>query len=66
MKPKPAQPTDEYEVEHALHVLTEAEKHRQNPKMMERVSRLAAEKKQHLAKVARMKPTKSTPAPRKR
>lgn len=46
----------DYEVEHALHVLTEAEKHRRDPKMMERVSKLAAEKKEHLGRVARMKP----------
>ena len=63
MKSKPAM--DSYEVEHALHVLTEAEKHKKNPHMMEAVSKLAAEKKEHLGRVARMKPTKTTPAKRK-
>jgi hypothetical protein len=65
VKSKPAV-MDQFEVEHALHVLTEAEKHRKNPKMMEHVAKLAAEKKEQLGRVARMKPKAAKPASRKK
>ena len=64
MKSKAIAPDRNWEAECALRTITEAEKHKRDPKLMAEVNRLASEQKQALSRVARMKPTKSNSKPK--